>query len=528
MSTLPAAKRLSARARLLITITVIALALAGTATWRLFREAGHPAPALDLGAAGTAADAQEAGLTATADTGSGDISWEVSSAWGIYSFALGTASGPVAMLDDVSGSDPAARHVGISRKGIALVGLNAEDGSVRWYRRIKALPDNRPDPADSAPESQHSKDFVLRFIQTSPDGRYVSLALAPVISSSSPRRYIPQRGHSSSDQEWSQTVAVFSADTGELGQARMVAATAMRVLRRHRGAGAPSRHRPESSRSRPDEPRADRGDLSHLLPRRRNSDLLSPERPRVRPLALARHRVARRNHGGRRTAVPAQGHVVLQREGLPHSDAEYRRCHHRPGPAHGGSRLPRRPGRMGGALRRHEQRHGHSKHPRLVPDPPRPGEPRLGRPRRHHRAIGDGDGLPNPYRQDPDTQLLDLGADGETAHRASHPRLLAAPPPARATRRSCRAANHSRPSPPTWPTANAAMSSAAPHSPWGIPDPPRTTVLSQTTRSRNALADPPCRRRRRPPRPSPIMSSPADGGLPHRQSHRHILSILSI
>ena len=37
-----------------------------------------------------------------------------------------------------------------------------------------------------------------------------------MISSSSPRRYIPQRGHSSSDQEWSQTVAVFSADTGEL------------------------------------------------------------------------------------------------------------------------------------------------------------------------------------------------------------------------------------------------------------------------------------------------------------------------
>lgn len=216
MSTLPATKRLSARARLLITITVIALALAGTAAWRLFREADHPAPALDLGAAGTAADAEEAGLTTTADTGSGDISWEVSSAWGIYSFTLGTASGPVVMLDDVSGSDPAARHVSISRRGIALVGLNAEDWSVRWYRHIKALPDNRPDPADSAPESQHSKDFVLRFIQTSPDGRYVSLALAPVISSSSPRRYIPQRGHSSSDQEWSQTVAVFSADTGEL------------------------------------------------------------------------------------------------------------------------------------------------------------------------------------------------------------------------------------------------------------------------------------------------------------------------
>lgn len=74
MSTLPVAKRLSARARLLITITVIALALAGTATWRLFREAGHPAPALDLGATGTAADAQEAGLTTTADTGSDDIS----------------------------------------------------------------------------------------------------------------------------------------------------------------------------------------------------------------------------------------------------------------------------------------------------------------------------------------------------------------------------------------------------------------------------------------------------------------------
>ena len=72
MSTLPVAKRLSARARLLITITVIALA--GTATWRLFREADHPAPALDLGAAGTAADAEEAGLTTTADTGSDDIS----------------------------------------------------------------------------------------------------------------------------------------------------------------------------------------------------------------------------------------------------------------------------------------------------------------------------------------------------------------------------------------------------------------------------------------------------------------------
>lgn len=77
MSTLPVAKRLSARARPLITITVIALALVGTATWRLFREADHPAPAVDLGAAGTAADAQGAGLASTADTGSGDISWEV-------------------------------------------------------------------------------------------------------------------------------------------------------------------------------------------------------------------------------------------------------------------------------------------------------------------------------------------------------------------------------------------------------------------------------------------------------------------
>ena len=306
------------------------------------------------------------------------------------------------MLDDESISDPASQYA--SGRGIALVGLNAEDWSVRWYRHIKALPDNRPDPADSALESQHSKDFVSRFIQTSPDGRYVSLALAPVISSSSPRRYIPQRGHSSSDQKWSQTVAVFSADTGELVR-------------------------------RVD---TDQNLLGHALT---NSALIVETSPTYYPDGGTVTPYPLNDPESAPSPWPATGWLVgtteddillSPRKGtwycrarLPHSDAEYRRCHHRPEPAHGGSRLARRPGRMGGALRRHEQRHGHSKHPRLVPDPPRPGEPRLGRPRRHHRAIGDG--LPDPYRQDSDTQLLDLGADGETAHRTSHPRPLAAP-----------------------------------------------------------------------------------------------------
>lgn len=307
------------------------------------------------------------------------------------------------MLDDESISDPASQYA--SGRGIALVGLNAEDWSVRWYRHIKALPDNRPDPADSALESQHSKDFVSRFIQTSPDGRYVSLALAPVISSSSPRRYIPQRGHSSSDQKWSQTVAVFSAGTGELVR-------------------------------RVD---TDQNLLGHALT---NSALIVETSPTYYPDGGTVTPYPLNDPESAPSPWPATGWLVgtteddillSPRKGtwycrarLPHSDAEYRRCHHRPEPAHGGSRLARRPGRMGGALRRHEQRHGHSKHPRLVPDPPRPGEPRLGRPRRHHRAIGDG--LPDPYRQDSDTQLLDLGADGETAHRTSHPRPLAAPP----------------------------------------------------------------------------------------------------
>lgn len=508
MSTLPAAKRLSARARLLITITVIALALAGTAAWRLFREADHPAPALDLGAAGTAADAEEAGLTTTADTGSGDISWEVSSAWGIYSFTLGTASGPVVMLDDVSGSDPAARHVSISRRGIALVGLNAEDWSVRWYRHIKALPDNRPDPADSAPESQHSKDFVLRFIQTSPDGRYVSLALAPVISSSSPRRYIPQRGHSSSDQEWSQTVAVFSADTGELVR-------------------------------RVD---TDQNLLGHALT---NSALIVETSPTYYPDGGTVTSYPLNDPESAPSPWPATGWLVGTTEDdvllSPRKGTWY--CRERVCPT---VTLNIVDATTGQGLRTVD---------RVYRVDPGGWVERFA----DTSSVTVTPNTPDWYQTPRDLENLDSGAHADITERSvtvadcptptgrtlilssltweqTEKQLIAhltpaswlPPPPARATRRSCRAANRSRPSPPTWPTANAAMSSAAPHSPWGIPDPPRTTVLSQTTRSRNALADPPCRRRRRPPRPSPIMSSPADGGLPHRRSHRHILSILSI
>ncbi|CAM2750555.1 hypothetical protein ACSL103130_01010 [Actinomyces slackii] len=188
----------SLRARLVIAAVVVTVALAFSGlVWQVQRPEPPAAPTVSPGPVGGAVEAQAAGvITAPQTPGEDGRAWQVAAHAPIrrLEWTQGTAHGPVLLLTDRDDSkeEPVEEP--------AVVGLDPQDGSVRWYRSLG--------PGMTTLDSAGSDTMSFHALQASEDGEHIAVGLTAMPSgpydSNAPRE--DGRG----------TVVVMSAKTGEV------------------------------------------------------------------------------------------------------------------------------------------------------------------------------------------------------------------------------------------------------------------------------------------------------------------------
>lgn len=215
-------------------ITALTLAIAAVVAWKVYPEpwrASGPAPvpsiATDLGTIGGQSEAEAAGWEPITPAQSGDSTaiWAANAhvlsvydeyGSGIISSAHGTI---VAFASPRALATP--REDGEDTEyspdtGASLVSLDPQTGAVRWYRRVLPTIDMLAS-GYSTYRTRNSflssfDDVITAPISVSPDGEYIALRLLRQ-PSQTPVPLVTPRASAPAP---SQTVAVLSADTGEV------------------------------------------------------------------------------------------------------------------------------------------------------------------------------------------------------------------------------------------------------------------------------------------------------------------------
>ncbi len=126
---------ISRRTWFLILGVVIALALVVHGIWPLSnRSTSHDDISVDLGHIADAGAAQDAGVIGSPEAGAPGVTWQVPELW-IQNDITSTSSGPVIF----TGNRKRDNYSDIRKFWLenAVVSLDPDNGSVRWYRLIK-------------------------------------------------------------------------------------------------------------------------------------------------------------------------------------------------------------------------------------------------------------------------------------------------------------------------------------------------------------------------------------------------------
>lgn len=190
------------RLRLLCTAVlsvVIVLAWAGWSYVRLQLQ-DTPAPVV-LGAVGNTDSARDLGIVAGEPPVREGLEWSTIAPVldPIFQEPTATAFGPVVVVETEGRAAATSSPVPVRGQDVqdtALVSLNPDDGSVRWFRKLSpAVEDYENHPLDQDGPSWN-RSFSATYLSSSPDGHRISVRLLP----------------STNDR---QTIVVLSADTGE-------------------------------------------------------------------------------------------------------------------------------------------------------------------------------------------------------------------------------------------------------------------------------------------------------------------------
>ena len=198
---------ISRRTWFLILGVVIALALVVHGIWPLSnRSTSHDEISVDLGHIADAGAAQDAGVIGSPEAGAPGVTWQVPELW-IQNDITSTSSGPVIF----TGNRKRDNYSDIRKFWLenAVVSLDPDNGSVRWYRLIK--------PGREYKRTEYERELTRRAdISTSPDGRYMALRLAPVWEEEPSVGSPPWDNSDATIGKKSQTIVVLSAESGEV------------------------------------------------------------------------------------------------------------------------------------------------------------------------------------------------------------------------------------------------------------------------------------------------------------------------
>lgn len=198
---------ISRRTWFLILGVVIALALVVHGIWPLSnRSTSHDDISVDLGHIADAGAAQDAGVIRSPEAGAPGVTWQVPELW-IQNDITSTSSGPVIF----TGNRKRDNYSDIRKFWLenAVVSLDPDNGSVRWYRLIK--------PGREYKRTEYERELTRRAdISTSPDGRYMALRLAPVWEEEPSVGSPPWDNSDATMGKKSQTIVVLSAESGEV------------------------------------------------------------------------------------------------------------------------------------------------------------------------------------------------------------------------------------------------------------------------------------------------------------------------
>ena len=241
--------------------------------------------------------AQDAGVIGSPEAGAPGVTWQVPELW-IQNDITSTSSGPVIF----TGNRKRDNYSDIRKFWLenAVVSLDPDNGSVRWYRLIK--------PGREYKRTEYERELTRRAdISTSPDGRYMALRLAPVWEEEPSVGSPPWDNSDATIGKKSQTIVVLSAESGEVVRTMQ---TDHNVLAQALTNNAlivetsPFSH-------------LDEGTISSYYLDGRNHLLLFPGCPRGTAQQLAGHRLARQLHRRQRCPVTTQRQLLLPREPVP-------------------------------------------------------------------------------------------------------------------------------------------------------------------------------------------------------------------
>lgn len=192
---LNAIRSVSRRMWFLILGVILALVLVIGGVWPLSSRTS-----VDLGHVSDASVAQDVGVVGPPEAGGPGVIWQVPRFWAMDDI-VSTASGPAMLVKNDYAAD-SREKIGW---GNAVVSLDPDNGSVRWYRFIK-----------TGDVAGRAKDERKAEILASPDGRYMAVSLASVRKEDPSAEY-PSRDHAdaAADRK-SQTIVVLSAENGEV------------------------------------------------------------------------------------------------------------------------------------------------------------------------------------------------------------------------------------------------------------------------------------------------------------------------